>query len=182
MREAGVRTFGHLHSIGVAKLARPSAARPVMWPRRSGDARTAKNGRSKWSAISTAGPPRPHGSPIARTSFLSPAQSSEPTKADKNGPPLSDVIDRYIAESEKAIGKTKAQVQRSIKKDTLGSKACSGQRRGICDFAKGRAWGIGYSLWPRWDQRRLHARSRDGARRTARRSGAESPGRPASYR
>jgi hypothetical protein len=103
-----------------------------------------------------------------REDELSKPGAIERAKADKNDPPLSDVIDRYIAESEKAIGKTKAQVLRSIKKDTLGSKACSRiDAEVICDFAKGRARGIGYSLWPRWDQRRLHARSRDGARRGA---------------
>lgn len=59
-------------------------------------------------------------------------------KADKNDPPLSAVIDRYIAESEKAIGRTKAQVLRTIKADAIGNKACSRiDAEVICDFAKG---------------------------------------------
>lgn len=40
-------------------------------------------------------------------------------------PALSEVIDRYIAESQKEIGRTKAQVLRAIKKDVLASMRCS---------------------------------------------------------
>jgi hypothetical protein len=71
---------------------------------------------------------------------LSKPGAIERAKAGKNAQPLSDVIDRYIAESEKAIGKTKAQVLRRIKKDPPGAKACSRiDAEVICDFAKGRA-------------------------------------------
>lgn len=45
--------------------------------------------------------------------------------ADQNDPLLSEVIDRYIDESERAIGKTKAQVLRTIKGGPLGAKKCS---------------------------------------------------------
>lgn len=40
-------------------------------------------------------------------------------------PPLCDVIDRYITESKKAIGRTKAQVLRSIKGHDLANRRCS---------------------------------------------------------
>lgn len=40
-------------------------------------------------------------------------------------PPLGEVIDRYITESQKDIGRTKAQVLRAIKKDVLASMRCS---------------------------------------------------------
>lgn len=42
-----------------------------------------------------------------------------------NDPPLSDVIDRYVAESKKEIGRTKAQVLRSIKRYEIGELRCS---------------------------------------------------------
>lgn len=45
--------------------------------------------------------------------------------SDQNNPTLAEVIDRYIDESEKAIGKTKAQVLRTIKGSPLGTKKCS---------------------------------------------------------
>jgi integrase len=58
-------------------------------------------------------------------------------KLDKNDPPLSAAIDRYIAESEKEMGKTKAQVLRTIKGMPIGAKKCSAvDTEVICDFAK----------------------------------------------
>ena len=58
-------------------------------------------------------------------------------KADQNDPPLSVVIDRYIDESEKAMGKTKAQVLRSIKAHAIAKKKCSMvDSAELCDFAK----------------------------------------------
>ena len=61
----------------------------------------------------------------------------ERAKADQNDPLLSTVIERYIDESEKAIGKTKAQVLRSIKAHELAAKKCSAIDAAVlCDFAK----------------------------------------------
>lgn len=61
----------------------------------------------------------------------------ERAKADKNDPPLSDVIDRYIDESEKEIGRTKTQVLRSIKAHAIGRRKCSMvDAASLCDFAK----------------------------------------------
>lgn len=40
-------------------------------------------------------------------------------------PPLGDVIDRYIAESKRRIGRTKAQVLRTIKDFDIAEKRCS---------------------------------------------------------
>jgi len=58
-------------------------------------------------------------------------------KADKNDPPLSAAIDRYIDESEKAIGKTKAQVLRTIKNSPLGAKKCSAvDAEALCSYVK----------------------------------------------
>jgi len=58
-------------------------------------------------------------------------------KADKNDPPLSAAIDRYIDESEKALGDTKAQVLRTIKNSTLGAKKCSAvDAEALCNYAK----------------------------------------------
>jgi integrase len=42
-----------------------------------------------------------------------------------NDPPLSEAIDRYVKESERAIGRTKAQVLRSIKKYAIADMRCS---------------------------------------------------------
>jgi integrase len=42
-----------------------------------------------------------------------------------NDPKLSDVIDRYVAESKREIGKTKAQVLRSIKEYDIAELRCS---------------------------------------------------------
>ena len=56
---------------------------------------------------------------------------------DKKDPPLSVAIDRYIDESEKAMGKTKAQVLRTIKAHDIAGKKCSAVNSEIlCDFAK----------------------------------------------
>jgi hypothetical protein len=48
-------------------------------------------------------------------------------------PPLAEVIDRYVAESKKALGKTKAQCLKAIKTYDIASLRCSaiGTRR-IC--------------------------------------------------
>lgn len=43
----------------------------------------------------------------------------------KDDPPLADVIDRYIAESKRRIGRTKAQVLRTIKASSLAEVRCS---------------------------------------------------------
>jgi len=43
----------------------------------------------------------------------------------KSDPPLRDVIDRYIAESKKAMGRTKAQVLRTIKTESIAELRCS---------------------------------------------------------
>jgi integrase len=43
----------------------------------------------------------------------------------KEDPPLRDVIDRYLSESEKKVGKTKSQVLRSIKGYDISEKKCS---------------------------------------------------------
>jgi hypothetical protein len=42
-----------------------------------------------------------------------------------NDPKLADVIDRYVAESEKQIGRTKAQVLRKIKTYDIADLQCS---------------------------------------------------------
>ena len=42
-----------------------------------------------------------------------------------NDPKLADVIDRYVDESEKAIGRTKAQVLRKIKTYDIAQLKCS---------------------------------------------------------
>lgn len=58
-------------------------------------------------------------------------------KADQNDPPLSVAIERYIDESEKVIGKTKAQVLRTIKNGPLGVRRCSAvDAEALCDYAK----------------------------------------------
>lgn len=44
--------------------------------------------------------------------------------AKAGNPTLADAIDRYIAESRKEIGRTKAQVLRTIKKDALAKMRC----------------------------------------------------------
>jgi integrase len=49
----------------------------------------------------------------------------ERAKQADNDPKLHDVIDRYIAESERAIGRTKAQVLRTIKSFDIADMRCS---------------------------------------------------------
>ena len=49
----------------------------------------------------------------------------ERAKREQNDPPLRDVIDRYIGESERAIGRTKLQVLRSIKTFDIANLRCS---------------------------------------------------------
>lgn len=46
-------------------------------------------------------------------------------RAGMPDPPLSDVIERYVAESEREIGRTKAQVLRAIKLQPIGALQCS---------------------------------------------------------
>jgi integrase len=58
-------------------------------------------------------------------------------RINQNDPLLSVAIDRYIDESEKAMGKTKAQVLRTIKASDLGKKKCSAvDAEALCDYAK----------------------------------------------
>lgn len=73
----------------------------------------------------------------AREKELSVPGALDRAKANQNNPPLADVIDRYIDESEKELGKTKAQVLRTIKADAIGKKRCSTiDAAALCDFAK----------------------------------------------
>lgn len=54
------------------------------------------------------------------------AELAEPGAMDrKEDPPLADVIDRYVAESNRAIGRTKAQVLRTIKAMPIAELRCS---------------------------------------------------------
>ncbi|SFH64518.1 tyrosine-type recombinase/integrase [Bradyrhizobium sp. Gha] len=48
-----------------------------------------------------------------------------PGALDQQDPVLSDVIDRYVAESKKKIGRTKAQVLNAIKRYDIASLRCS---------------------------------------------------------
>jgi integrase len=58
-------------------------------------------------------------------------------KADRNDPPLADVIERYTTEFKKKLGRTNAQVLRSIKAHDFGRKKCSAiDTPALCDFAK----------------------------------------------
>lgn len=58
-------------------------------------------------------------------------------KVSANDPLLSEVIDRYIAESEKAMGKTKAQVLRTVKTLDIAKMRCSDiTSTAITEFAK----------------------------------------------
>lgn len=58
-------------------------------------------------------------------------------RAGQTDPLLSVAIDRYIAESEKAMGKTKAQVLRTIKSMPIAAKKCSAiDTEELCNFAK----------------------------------------------
>jgi integrase len=49
----------------------------------------------------------------------------ERVRSAENDPPLRDVIDIYIKDNERAIGRTKAQVLRSIKTYDIADKRCS---------------------------------------------------------
>jgi len=62
---------------------------------------------------------------VRREAELGKPGAIERAKQAENDPRLSDVIDRYIAESERAIGRTKAQVLRSIKGYDLARLRCS---------------------------------------------------------
>jgi integrase len=50
---------------------------------------------------------------------------AEPGALDRQDPPLADVIDRYVAESKKEIGRTKAQVLNAIKRYEIAGRRCS---------------------------------------------------------
>jgi integrase len=60
-----------------------------------------------------------------RESELEKPGAIERARQEDNDPRLSDVIDRYISESERAIGRTKAQVLRTIKSFDIASMRCS---------------------------------------------------------
>lgn len=60
-----------------------------------------------------------------REEELSKPGAIERAKIAENDPILAEVIDRYIEESEKELGKTKAQVLRSIKTYAIAKKRCS---------------------------------------------------------
>jgi len=60
-----------------------------------------------------------------REDELSKPGAIERAKLATNDPPLSVVIDRYIDESEKELGRTKAQVLRTIKTHAIAGKRCS---------------------------------------------------------
>jgi integrase len=62
---------------------------------------------------------------VRREQELSKPGAIERSRQASNDPKLGDVIDRYIAESEKAIGRTKAQVLRSVKTYDLAELKCS---------------------------------------------------------
>ena len=49
----------------------------------------------------------------------------EAARTGKRNPTLEDAIDRYIAESERAMGRTKVQVLRTIKTHDIASKPCN---------------------------------------------------------
>jgi len=49
----------------------------------------------------------------------------ERVRSAEHDPPLRDVIDIYIKDNERAIGRTKAQVLRSIKTYPIADKRCS---------------------------------------------------------
>jgi hypothetical protein len=111
---------------------------------------------------------------------LSKPGAIEGAKAGKNAPPLSDVIGRYIAESEKAIGKTKAQVLRASRRTPLAARHVPGSTPRSYAISRRAAHGIGYSATaPMGSAPPSRALAR---RRTARCSGADSPGRPESHR
>lgn len=60
--------------------------------------------------------------------------------AAREDPTLGEVIDRYLADSRKAVGRTKAQVLRSIKAHDLANQRCSAiSSTDIVAYAQGRA-------------------------------------------
>jgi integrase len=62
---------------------------------------------------------------VGREQQLSKPGAIERARQAGNDPKLGDVIDRYIAESERQIGRTKAQVLRSIKTYDIANMRCS---------------------------------------------------------
>jgi integrase len=62
---------------------------------------------------------------VRRESELSKPGAIERARQADNDPRLGDVIDKYIAESERTIGRTKAQVLRSIKGYDIADLRCS---------------------------------------------------------
>lgn len=68
---------------------------------------------------------RPAAAGWRREEELSKPGAIERAKLATSDPPLSVVIDRYIDESEKEIGRTKAQVLRAIKNYDIANKRCS---------------------------------------------------------
>jgi integrase len=62
---------------------------------------------------------------VRRENELSKPGAIERQRQADNDPRLGDVIDRYIAESERQVGRTKAQVLRSIKGYDIAEMRCS---------------------------------------------------------
>ena len=62
---------------------------------------------------------------VRREDELSKPGAIERQRQAGNDPKLGDVIDRYIAESEREIGRTKAQVLRTIKDHDIADMRCS---------------------------------------------------------
>lgn len=57
--------------------------------------------------------------------------------AKQEDPPLADVIDRYVREDKKGIGRTKTQVLNSIKAAPIGGRKCSTLKsHDYVDFAR----------------------------------------------
>ncbi|MBB2928343.1 tyrosine-type recombinase/integrase [Paraburkholderia silvatlantica] len=66
------------------------------------------------------------------------AQPGARESAKQEDPLLADVIDRYIRESKRAIGRTKEQVLRTIKESAIGEMRCSQLRsQSYVSFAQG---------------------------------------------
>ena len=62
---------------------------------------------------------------VVRTARRRTAEARSSRSISADDPTLADVIDRYVAESEKQIGRTKAQVLRKIKTFDLADLRCS---------------------------------------------------------
>ena len=62
---------------------------------------------------------------VRREQELEKPGAIERTRQAENDPSLRDVIDRYVAESEREIGRTKAQVLRTIKTYDIADMRCS---------------------------------------------------------